>query len=310
MEAMKEYLSKSIASLNRNKLNGLLAEIDFRNYLSGLGFSDRVSPGGWIARSTGADEFGRHTAVLFPEPVQPDRDYPPGRNLSPPPLGLHTVCATFHQLGIASYFCTPVIERRDDDGSISWYFIQLGLPSTQSYREFPSDLPGFSERQRKYNFLRYRTDTSVIPQSAIPEEFAKEHLRVTFQNRFMSEVSDIDGIFWGQQYTYPVEIKEKTAGRENDMGEYFGLDAGPFVKLAFYAAKRGNLHSLFVVREITDAESRALAGWWFIKFDQLAQYASWVPRRGGRNMMGGVSSVIRIPKAQFQELNAENLDIL
>jgi len=77
----------------------------------------------------------------------------------------------------------------------------------------------------------------------------------------MSEMSDVDGIFWGNQYTYPIEIKEKTTANDNKVGDFFGLDLGPFVKLAFYAAKRGNLHSIFVVREIDNPTTRNLVGW-------------------------------------------------
>ena len=48
---------------------------------------------------------------------------------------------------------------------------------------------------------------------------------------------------------------------------------GPFVKLAFYVAKRGNRHSIFLVREIDSIEKRGLVNWWFITFDQLARFA-------------------------------------
>lgn len=82
------------------------------------------------------------------------------------------------------------------------------------------------------------------------------------------------------------------------------------MKLAFYAAKRGNLHSIFVVREIDSPETRNVVNWWFITFDQMAQFASWVQRSGGRSMTGGRSSVVRIPKAEFRELNAATLAAL
>jgi hypothetical protein len=45
VDAMTQYLSSSIARLNENKLNGLLAEIEFGNYLARLGWGDRVSVG-------------------------------------------------------------------------------------------------------------------------------------------------------------------------------------------------------------------------------------------------------------------------
>jgi hypothetical protein len=120
----------------------------------------------------------------------------------------------------------------------------------------------------------------------------------------------VDGIFWGQQFTYPLEVKEKTAAEDNRLGPYFGLDVGPFVKLAYYAAKRGNLQSLFIVREINNTEARELVQWWFITFEQLARYASWVQRAGGAGMNGGASAVVRIPRSEFRPLNAENLRAL
>lgn len=308
--AMRAYLGRSISSLNLNKLRGLLAEVELRRYLRELGFDGRVSPGGWIARREGAGEFGHNTVVLFPEIVRPGRDLPPERAFPQPPLGLHTICATFHQSGIHAYYCCATIGTQDDPLSIRWRSIQLGLPVEQPYLGFPDSIPNFRSRTRAYNFLRYHTDSTVIPDEPLPEEFSKEHLRVTFQGQFMSEMSDVDGIFWGQQLTYPLEIKEKTVAVDRALGPYFGLDLGPFVKLAFYAAKRGNLHSLFIVREIDSVETRALVNWWFITFDRLAQFASWVPQGGGMNMGGGQSTVVRIPKAEFQSLTREALAAL
>lgn len=310
--SMRGYLSRSISgNFNQNKLRGLLAEVDLREHLTGLGFGDRVSPGGWIARKVGPAEFGHHTAVFFPETISPGRDYGPARELPQPSRGLHTICATFHQSGIASYFCAATVDNEDAPMSVRWHATEMGLPSEQPYQDFPAIVSeSFSHRERAYNFLRYDCDVSSIPEDALPEEFSKEHLRIAFQTAFFSELSDIDGIFWGQQHTYPLEIKEKTVGMDPKLGPYFGLDIGPFVKLAFYAAKRGNLHSMFVVREIDTPETRALVGWWFITFDTMAQYASWVFGGGGRNMAGGASAVVKIPRAEFQPLNRQTLAAL
>ena len=309
--AMRAYLSRSISSLNRNKLNGLLAEVDFRAYLAGLGFGDRVSRGGWIARRIGAGEFAHKTAVFFPETIQPGVQYPQSRPLPQADVGLHTICSTFHQTGISAFFCAATIMETDAADAVAWRAIQLGLPTAQEYRPFPQLVDQlFTNRTRRFNFLRYRTDASLIPNAAIAEEFSKENLRTAFQTIFMSEVSDVDGILWGQRHTYPLEIKEKTAASDKRLGSFFGLDVGPFVKLAYYAARRGNLHSLFIVREIDSVETRNLVNWWFIKFDALAQFASWVSRAGGPGMGGGASSVVCIPKAEFQLLTRENLEQL
>jgi hypothetical protein len=64
---MRAYLATSITSLNQNKLNGLLAEVDLRNYLNALGYAGRVSRGGWLLRTKGPDIFGNTTIALFPE---------------------------------------------------------------------------------------------------------------------------------------------------------------------------------------------------------------------------------------------------
>ncbi len=309
--AMRSFLSRSISSLNQNKLNGLLAEIELRKYLDGLGFGDRISLGGWIARREGAGEFGHRTVVFFPEVIQPGMDYSEKRPFPVPPHGLHTICATFHQTGIQAYFCVARVGTEGEKESVQWYAKQLGLPSDQAYAPFPACLTNsFRARPRRYGFLKYKTATESIPSSAVAEEFSKESVRVAFQNSFMAEMSDVDGIFWGQQFTYPLEIKEKTPANTRALGDFFGLDLGPFVKLSYYAAKRGNLHSLFIVREIDSVVTRNLVSWWFITYEHLAQYASWIQQGGGTSMTGSQSSVVRIPKAEFQPLNAQTLRAL
>jgi hypothetical protein len=215
-----------------------------------------------------------------------------------------------HQIGVHSFYCVPTVASDNDTASISWHAKQLGIPNPAPYSAMLDTIPNFGIRSRNYNFLRYHTDSSLVPATSVAEEFTKEHLRVSFQNRFMCEMSDIDGIIWGQQYTYPIEIKEKTVANDSKVGDYFGIDVGPFVKLAFYAAKKGNLHSLFFVREINNTTQRHLLSWWFITFDTLAQYASWVAQGGGRNMQGGGSTVVKIPKAEFTALSAASLATL
>jgi hypothetical protein len=301
---MRRYLSRSISSINANKLNGILAEIDFRHYLQSQGFSGRVSMGGWIARRVGDGEFARNTAVFFPEIIRPNCAYPPNRNLPSPDNGLHTICATFHQTGISAYYCCATIDDTGslfgDSGEVVWQSVQLGLPTQQAYAPLLASVnPLFTERTRRFSYLRKsnKTNTSKIRGQALAEEFSKENLRIAFQTKYMAEVSDVDGIFWGQQNTYPLEIKEKTAAFDKRVGFYFGLDVGPFVKLAYYAARRGNLNSLFVVREIESVQSRTLRNWWYITFEQLAKYASWFPMKGGTSMTGGASSVVCIPRS-------------
>ena len=310
LPTMKGFLRKSLSSFNSNKLNGLLAELDFRNHLGSLGFGERVSPGGWIFRRT-RENFGQRTVVVFPEVIVADKDYPVGAVIPDPPHRLHTACATFHQSGIHAFYCYPSITKRNQCELVRWDAVRMGVPMEKQPRDFLDAFADiFVTRNRKYNPLRYNSKVRSIPNDCVPEEFSKEHIRVSFASRFYAETSDVDGIFWGEQHTYPIEIKEKTAAKSDDLGEWFGLDVGPFVKLAYYASKRGNLHSLFVVREIDHEETRRLVAWRFITFDQLAQYASWVFRGGGQGMGGARSAVVRVPKSEFKEVTAEELERL
>jgi hypothetical protein len=309
MLQMRSLLGRSIASLSENRLNHVLAQIHFRNYLKQIGLTDRISAGGFLAKR---NILANSTVVLFPETVEPGKPYPATRPLPEPSHSLHTICATFHQSGIAGYYCAARVGQDDDYSTLSWHAAQLGLPTQQSYQPLLEALAplNFTVRSRNYNFLRYQTDASMFPDGAVAEEFSKENLRVQFSTHYLAEISDIDGIFWGQQHTYPIEIKEKTPGSSTDMGPFFGLDVGPFVKLAFYVAKRGNLHSLYVVREINNTQDRNLVQWWFITFDHLAQFASWVPQAGGPSMGGGRSSVVRVPRSEFRPLIAAALNAL
>jgi len=310
LDSMKAFLSASISSINQNKINGMLAEIDLRNKLNELGFGGRISQGGWIVRSVGDGSFGHQSSVLFPMTIQSDINYSNERVLEEPPIALHTICSTMHQIGVHSFYCVPSISDNNDTQSIVWHSKQLGIPNPTAYTPLADSIRNFSLRNRPYNFLRYHADSNQIPLNSIAEEFTKEHLRIFFQSHFMSEMSDIDGIIWGQQYTYPIEIKEKTVAKDSKVGDYFGIDVGPFVKLAFYAAKKGNLHSLFFVREINNTTERQLVNWWFISFDTLAQYASWVAQGGGKNMQGGGSTVVKIPKSEFTQLTIASLSVL
>lgn len=304
LDVMKDYLR------NPSKQKYLSAINSFKIYLNGLGMKKRLISSPLMAIKGWDTKNGWQATLFFPETIKPFQDYSTERPLPNPDYGLHTICATFHQIGIHSYFCSPVVEESGNTDSIKWRAVQLGLPVQQGYGNFPENIQGFQGRPRRYNFLRYSLDVDSIPETTVPEEFSKEHLRVSFQNQFMCEMSDVDGIFWGNQYTYPVEIKEKTAAADNKLGAFFGLDVGPFVKLAFYAAKRGNLHSVFVVREIDNQVDRNLVNWWVITFERMAQFASWNPISGGTNMRGGGSTTIKIPKSEFLPLNLETLKTL
>ncbi|HEY8746603.1 MAG TPA: hypothetical protein VIM11_01425 [Tepidisphaeraceae bacterium] len=85
--------------------------------------------------------------------------------------------------------------------------------------------------------------------------------------------SDIDGLSRDRRHTYLVQIKENTPAHAPAIGEFFGLDFGPFVTLAFNAAKSSTRHTRFVVPKIDGGDTRNLANWCYVRFNDLAQCA-------------------------------------
>jgi len=310
LSSMRQFLYSSISSINQNKLNGMIAEIDLRNTLNDLGFSKRISPGGWIVRNVGPEVFGHHTSVFFPETIKVGEDYPENRTFEEPPRALHTICATMHQIGIYSYYCIPVVIRDDDYTSVKWYSTQLGIPSQDSYHPFPENLKNYGERTRNYNFLRYKSDSSMIPEVAVPEEFSKEHIRVHFQNKFMCEMSDIDAIFWGEQYTYPIEIKEKTAAEDKQIGEYFEIEIEPFISIAKLFSRRENYESIFFIREAEDNRTKNKSKWWFTTLNKIRQDFDRISGQICNSKCNRKNGVIRISKDFFHPLNRNQLTSL
>lgn len=301
---MKTFLGGVLSTANNDTKIGLYAENEFRKHIAESGYGNQLSNSGWIARNT-INSFSTSLVAIFPETIYPEVIYPPLSTVRLPHK-LHTICATFHQTGIWSYYAYPNI----DGSAIEWKFKRLGVPTDSGFISMDDVFSNFRPRTKRYNFLRNKSDADKIPDYFLPEEFSKEHLRVSIQSQYMTELSDIDGIFWGQRLTYPIEVKEKVVGFERNVGNFFGIDVGPFVKLAFYASKRGNLHSLFVVRQINDRTDRNLVAWRYITFEKLAQYASWVPMGGGMNMQGGSSTVIKIPEKEFGYLDSSALEAL
>lgn len=308
LDDMRQFLSSSVSSGNLNKVRGIAAEVAFRHLLADLGFGDSVSPGGWIYRSRRDKGFGEHNIVLFPEEVLPGVEPSP----IPPeiPTRLHSVGAHFRTIGVRAFYCRMTDSARPLD---SWMAKELAPVQEASWQPLDEMLGVYlTKRPHKHNYLSQKADVSGLPDAAVPDQYTKELIRVAASQWFLAETSDMDGVFWGDATAYHIEIKEKTAAPDKDMGgEYFGLDMGPFTKLAFFAAnKGGNMHSLFVVREVADRATRALVQWWIINFETLARYASWVPIGGGTNMRGGGSTVVKVPKSKFLPLTAEYLDSL
>jgi hypothetical protein len=114
--------------------------------------------------------------------------------------------------------------------------------------------------------------------------------------------NDLDLFIVGQSGSaYPVELKSKSPVVDSSLGDWFGLDVGPFAKMTFFTANSMNTDALYVVQEVD--EFRNHIEWLALKFTDLVKNCSWVIQSGGKGMMGGASSTIKIPKAAFTPLD-------
>ena len=48
---MRDYLTHSISSVNKNKINWLKADNGFKKYLTSLGYGENLSTRGWLFQS-------------------------------------------------------------------------------------------------------------------------------------------------------------------------------------------------------------------------------------------------------------------
>lgn len=305
-DEMLGFLAQAYSSVNTNKLNGIRAELDFGQYVSNLGFAERSTPGGWIMRPNRVGSFGAARAVaLFPLPVTSDGA--PAPDTATISTGVRAIAPHLQGANIDTYLCAMASNG-------DWMATLVGRPTEEAPARIVDLLSErFIKRKTAYNFLRYKHDPASLGSFSdrdLSSLYAIESLRVQVATHYFAEASDIDTLLWGTSRVYPIEVKEKTRAEAPDIGPWFGLDVGPFAKLAFYAAWYQRFSSLFVVREIADVTSRSLVKWWVIDFDTIAKRASWVQRAGGKNMSGGASAVVRIPLDSFQAFDAEYLKTL
>jgi hypothetical protein len=327
-EFLREHLSTGKKNKpNRNKINGLRAERDFFRYLTDSGLGDSTTAGGWLFRTDAkkSGHFGSDNIALIPETLIIGEEYS-SVHTSHPSEAVVQACTRLHMLEIAAYYCVPLVYGADR--KIKWMGKRLG--TTRGADKFIDlqeigELHSFAPRERKAPkpsayYKDHNTELQNIEYLGydnLSEVFTHEHLFRSFRELFTSEASDFDCIFAGRSKSYPVEIKEKTVGNDSLkngtpglMGEYFGLDMSPFIKLAFFANKAQNMDSLFVVREIDSVETRNLVAWWAITFEEITRGVSLTPMGGGTSMTGGGSTVAKIPKSAFHRMTPEYLESL
>jgi hypothetical protein len=150
-----------------------------------------------------------------------------------------------------------------------------------------------------------RLDATTLPWTndhVIADLFWFEYCRYFIQTEFLVSNNDLDLFLIGQSGTpYPVELKSKKPSHDKSLGDWFGIDMGPFAKLSFFTANSMSTDAIYVVEEV-DKERNHIE-WYALKFTDLVKSCSWVGQAGGTGMMGGGSSTYKIPKTAFTTLS-------
>jgi hypothetical protein len=281
-----------------NKIPGLMAELDFATMLEGMGYGDRLVRGGWIVEPESPEFYSKRVA-LFPAPF--------GAASTEPPIPVVTTAQYLRGAGMRTLYCVPLAVAGT---SVTWGAAEMSGPTVGSPHPLVEEFSQFPHRQRGYS--KRTADADVSPLGAVAARelevlFARESMLDAIRSDRLVVANDLDYLVWGKKSTYPLEIKEKTSADGGKIGRFFGLDIGPFSKLACFEASGSGHDSLFVVREIEDRESRRLKAWHMIRFGDLCRSCSWVYQGGGRNMLGGASAVVKIPLGAFRPLDRTSL---
>jgi hypothetical protein len=293
------FLSSRYPSRNLNKVRGVVAEIEFGGHIESLA-ANRLVRGGWIFEPP-TPGFCLSRVALFPAHFNAP--------VAPPPPALQAALY-LRQANLRVLYCLPSssgsLNCSSDAGDLSGPAPLPPIPLSEEFEAYPG-------RRRVYRPPKFTSDLSALataPSNELESLFARESLLESLRTDYMVSGNDLDFLLWGKSTIYPVEVKEKTVRSDDAMGDYFGLDVGPFTRLASFSEYGGWMHSLFVVREVSDDPERRFKQWWYCRLDSLCRHSSWVFRGGGKNMGGGRSAVARVPIAAFHPLDLAALNAL
>lgn len=315
------FLETQWSSINDNKLRGILAEVRLKDFL--IANEVHFVPGGWILTPGKYSLLNkvptREKICVLPRHQQFSWELP-----RPDNHGYASLAAFeyFKHVGITPVFAIPdpINESiyalpRPSAGKIKAeypkpYLLKLYHPGPNGQlNEVAASaiFSSFPERNGNVGLRCYgqgRIPRDTLPwsdPSIVSDLFWFEYSRYFFQTDYLVSNNDLDLFIKGKSgKSYPVELKSKSPAEDRILGEWFGMDIGPYAKLSFFIANSLNNDALYVVEEVS-AEKEHLE-WYGIKFSELVKCCSWVGRSGGTGMLGGASSTFRIPKAAFVPL--------
>lgn len=324
LEFAIRFLETQWSSINQNKIKGINAEIRFEAYLNSQAIRplfDYIIPGGWIlspGKNININPTTKGRIAILPVP----KSFSWTQRLNPIPFAAQVLAESyFRQVGITTYF---VMYDTNNNSQIENSFIipvrgnyQISYP-LEFYKIGANGLDqvhlsqvtaNFTARNglrgmRAYSLNRInRNDPTWNNSNIVTELFWKEYSRYFLHKQFLVSSNDLDFFIVGKSgRAYPIEFKSKTVVVDNSIGNWFGIDVGPFSKLSFFVSLSNNMEALYFVEEINS--NGDTIEWWGIKFSQLLKNCHWVSQSGGTGMGGGASVTIKVPKIIFEPLSS------
>ncbi|MGF6555882.1 hypothetical protein ABIA48_002262 [Pseudomonas sp. S30_BP2TU TE3576] len=316
------FLETQWSSINENKIKGILAEVRLKDFLAT--HDAYFGPGGWIVvpgKPTHTPIPTKCKVCLLPRGrvFSWQTASSVGATLSPAEISAYTY---FRQLGIRTYFVDPINPNEANfvfpspssaAGRANYpkpYQLELkevgrrGELITVSpetvFDVFPSRVGNGGLRCNTLGRINLGTPPWNDP-SIVSDLFWFEYARYYFQIDYLLSNNDLDMYVIGASGSaYPVELKSKKAADSQTLGKWFGIDMGPFAKLAFFTANGMNTDALYIVEELGD--NNQFIQWLAIRYTELVKVCSWVGQSGGTGMTGGTSSTYKVPKAAFLPL--------
>lgn len=323
------FLETQWSSINQNKIKGIVAEVRLKGFLTAHNMY--FGPGGWIVipgKPTPIAAIPTKSKVfLIPRAWtfswQPQGGSSSSAALSPAEVSAYNY---FRQHGIQAYFADPTTPV---ESNFELPLARAGTRRASYPRSYGIELKQVAISGQLtsvaasivFNGFPLRTgnlglrcnSTGRITQTASPwsnpdvvsDLFWFEYVRYYFQVDYLLSNNDLDMYIIGKSGSaFPVELKSKSAAHDEALGDWFGIDMGPFAKLAFFTANGMRTDALYIVEEL-DASGNFI-DWLAIRYTELVKVCSWVGRAGGTGMTGGSSTTYKVPKAAFSPL----LDLL
>jgi hypothetical protein len=315
------FLETQWSSINDNKVNGILAEVRFKAFLEAM--QCQFISGGLllVPGNPSIASIPMHAKIcVLPRPHSFTWNPADDRTtLGPADLSAYNY---FRQAGIMTYFASPA---RVDESAFAIPTKKQGKAKAAYPRPYAlrlshvgqgNDLKTVDASEVFTNFPRRsgqkglrcneinRLDRSKSPWNSADEVaqlFWFAYVRYYFHIDYLIANNDLDLFLIGPSgKAFPVELKSKSPAADKSVGEWFGIDIGPFAKLSFFKVVNPNNDALFIVEEV-DANKNHVE-WFGIRLTDLLRACSWVGQAGGRGMGGGLSATYKIPKAAFTKL--------